>query len=188
MTFSSMLLLKEKVRHEENLPAEQAQEEEHAWLSQADEDGRRQKGARAPQGERAAPRRHEDVAQGSRGGELVRKRLYSVDRLKHPQEFALVREDGVRIRAGVIAVAAHAGGRRRLGIVAPANLGPAPVRNRLKRVIREYFRQHPEAFPKGACVAIPMRDAGKCENAALRRDLAKALRLLGERLARRPGP
>ena len=45
----------------------------------------------------------------------------------------------------------------RLGIVASRKVGPAVVRNRCKRLVREAFRLHPEVFPAGIDVVIIVR-------------------------------
>jgi ribonuclease P protein component len=45
----------------------------------------------------------------------------------------------------------------RLGVVASRKVGNAVVRNRCKRLVRELFRRHPEAFPRGADVVVIVR-------------------------------
>lgn len=45
----------------------------------------------------------------------------------------------------------------RLGVVASRKVGPAVARNRAKRLVREAFRLHPEAFPGGLDVVVIVR-------------------------------
>ena len=45
----------------------------------------------------------------------------------------------------------------RLGVVASRKVGPAVVRNRAKRLVREAFRLHPEVFPAGLDVVVIVR-------------------------------
>ena len=110
-------------------------------------------------------------------------RFSRADRLTRPSEFAAVRSRGIAARAGTILVAVLPGERRHLGLAVSSGVGNAVVRNRLKRVIREFFRCHPETFPAGDCVVIPGREAGRCTNGELREQLARALVRLSERLA-----
>jgi ribonuclease P protein component len=48
-------------------------------------------------------------------------------------------------------------GPARLGVVASRKVGPAVVRNRGKRLVREAFRRNQDIFPKGLDVVIVVR-------------------------------
>jgi ribonuclease P protein component len=48
-------------------------------------------------------------------------------------------------------------GPARLGVVASKKVGPAVVRNRAKRLVREAFRKNPDAFPDGLDVVVIVR-------------------------------
>lgn len=63
-------------------------------------------------------------------------------RLTHDREFEAVYRRGLRSRSGPVQVAAlpNGLGRHRLGLSIPKRVGSAPVRNRLKRLLREAFR------------------------------------------------
>lgn len=58
---------------------------------------------------------------------------------------------GVRRSAGflALALAGNATNKPRLGLVVSRKVGNAVTRNRIKRILREGFRLHPEAFPAG---------------------------------------
>lgn len=99
-------------------------------------------------------------------------------RLVRPEEFAAVRKGGVRARAGAIAVGFLAGATPRLGIAASRAMGTAVQRNRVKRVVREFFRTNRACFPQGDCVVIPGVGAAKLSNGELRDLLMKALQKL----------
>lgn len=104
-------------------------------------------------------------------------------RLGRAEEFAEVRKRGVRARSGPILVSLLAGKRRRLGIAVTRQVGVAVQRNRIRRVIREFFRLHQEAFPQGDCVVVPGRGSAALTNTQIREALVRALGLLAQRLA-----
>ena len=75
--------------------------------------------------------------------------------------------------------------RHRLGIVASRRMGGAVVRNRVKRRLRELFRQlEPDAVPAGGgldLVVIARRDAAEAPFPQLTADFRGALSRLGAR-------
>ena len=103
-------------------------------------------------------------------------------RLARPTDFQSVKRRGKSVRSGGLTVAAVSGSRRRLGIIVTRRIGNAVVRNRLKRVIREHFRNNREVFPKGDCVVIPGAGSAGLTNEMLRVNLSKALGLLALKL------
>jgi len=103
-------------------------------------------------------------------------------RLLRSADFQSVKRDGRSVRSGRLTVAAVPGPMRRLGVIVTRRTGSAVARNRLKRVIREYFRENGEAFPKGDCVVIPGEGSADLTNDELRANLARALGLLAGKL------
>ena len=66
-------------------------------------------------------------------------------------------------------------GPARLGITATKKVGHAPTRNRIKRVVREVFRQHPELFPTGAdTIFIAKRGLGEVTFTGVKRQVERA--------------
>lgn len=99
-------------------------------------------------------------------------------RLLVADEFAEVRQKGRQARSGCITVVTIKASCARLGLIVPRRVGNAVARNRIKRVIREYFRLNRDAFPRGDCVVIPAGGAAKLSNDAIRSQLVRALERL----------
>ncbi len=118
------------------------------------------------------------------------QRFGKAARLKTPEEFGEVRRRGTAARAGVIAVAVLPSAQQRLGIAISRRVGNAVERNRIKRVVRDFFRRHRGLFPEGDCVVIPAAGAGGRSNDDIRAGIEKALNLLAKKLEhnrRQPG-
>ena len=66
------------------------------------------------------------------------------------------------------------GGEPRLGMTVSRKVGNAVVRNRIKRTIREFFRQNRGRLALGfECVVIPRPRAGRTSSPELTKSLAK---------------
>jgi ribonuclease P protein component len=120
-------------------------------------------------------------------------RLPKTQRLRVQADFARVRSEGLRAECGSFILNAlrkpDAGtphGAVRLGVVCSRKLlGNAVCRNRMRRVFKEIFRRHLEAWPPGWDVLIvPRRSSLKKTSAALEQryleTCAQLLRRAGE--------
>jgi ribonuclease P protein component len=54
--------------------------------------------------------------------------------------------------------------RRKVGISVGKRVGGSVQRNRLKRILREFYRTHKQAFPEGSRTAIVAKKAPPVEN------------------------
>ena len=87
-------------------------------------------------------------------------------RLKSSEDFQKVRKQGRKhsARSFLIYILPNTSGLRRLGLIAGRHAGCAARRNRLKRLLREFFRLNKEAFPPSVDIVISVRK----ENAAVK--------------------
>jgi ribonuclease P protein component len=92
-------------------------------------------------------------------GYALDARLRRAERVRRRPEYEAIYEQGRRLsgRLMTVFVRANDQGRVRLGIAATRKLGPAVIRNRAKRLVREVFRRNK---PPGGLdiVVIPRRE------------------------------
>jgi len=71
-------------------------------------------------------------------------RFTKEERITQPQDFRTVVKFGRRVssRSFILFIRKNENVFHRLGIVVKKEIGPATFRNRMKRYIREFFRQH----------------------------------------------
>jgi len=103
------------------------------------------------------------------------------ERLRTDREFREVVRKGARVHTTHYTVYRDTlgGERRQVGISAGRRAGGAVVRNRAKRLLREFYRLHKGAFPKGTRTAIVVRKPP--EGAALSSVCAELLPALRRR-------
>ena len=173
-------------RHEADLSTQEAAQEPHARLPQADEERGRSRGhqASASQGAQAAHLAGaEEVAHGVR--------LARTARLRRRREFLEVQQRGRRIYSGELLVLALDSGtpRPRIGITVSSKVGNAVERNRVKRWIREGWREVAGALPAVDVVVIARPAAlGRRAGSGARRALAARPRRSGQGEAHRDPP
>ncbi|MBS0613844.1 MAG: ribonuclease P protein component [Proteobacteria bacterium] len=106
-------------------------------------------------------------------------------RLTQPAEFSTVKKSGRRFSDVLFVISAMHNQRAhaRLGLaIATRVFGTAVARNRVKRLIRESFRQHQHALP-AVDITVAARDAARTASAAqLRASLETSWKNIAERL------
>ncbi len=108
-------------------------------------------------------------------------RFTTGDRLRKRAEFTRVQQQGRRVagRFVTLLILANDCTAPRLGLIASRKLGPAVVRNRAKRRLRELFRRHREAIgvhTANDIVAIPRRELSAAPFPDVEADFLNALR------------
>ena len=85
-------------------------------------------------------------------------------RIRKRHDFLAARNRGRRLRTPhfYIHMLAGSGSVTRLGITASRRVGNAVVRNRIKRLVREFYRHHRDLLPLGVDISIvARRDSGQ---------------------------
>jgi ribonuclease P protein component len=101
-------------------------------------------------------------------------------RLKRGRDFAETRQQGQRLVAGCLIAnwnTLPAGSTARLGVITTRKLGPAVVRSRARRLLRETFRLHQHDLLQPVTLVLVARSSivGK-PLAAVERDFVSAMR------------
>jgi ribonuclease P protein component len=117
-------------------------------------------------------------------------RFGRAQRLTHALEYDAVHRARTRKVVGPLSVSAAPNGlaRARLGLAIGRRLGPAVVRNRIKRLVREAFRLEQAHMPAGLDLVVSVRTPRDAELGVYRealRDAAHELRSEWERRERR---
>jgi ribonuclease P protein component len=99
-------------------------------------------------------------------------------RLRRRTEFLAVQDKGARINADCLLVLWKKGQveQARLGLTVSSKVGHAVERNRIRRHLREFFRQRKTEFPLGVDVVVIARTSAKdASREVLHRAFARAL-------------
>ncbi|MEK6790962.1 MAG: ribonuclease P protein component [Deltaproteobacteria bacterium] len=81
------------------------------------------------------------------------------ERLKKSVQFALVRKSGKKAGSRHLAVyiLANDTGKTRLGLAVSSAVGNSVERNRIKRLVREFFRLNKDTFPQSMDLLVTVR-------------------------------
>ncbi len=167
--------------NEANVSTKQPKTQENSRLSCTHEQPRRSPGAQtaARQRPEAANRQHSTetaaLNPAPQGQQLPR-----AARIRKRAEFVKLqrisrRGAGVRF---VVITATQRTGISRIGITASRRIGGAVVRNRVKRLVREFFRRYRHRIvPAQDVLVIARQGAATATYAEVRRELARALKI-----------
>ncbi len=158
-----------KVRYETHLSASQSQESQDPWLFKPHEHPRRSPGSQAAAGKgQEAPDRFRLIPDRlpynhrltitSCGTHTLRgvARFRKIDRLLRKSEFHRVKLHGKNYHTShfIISRVPNELRRPRLGVVVTKRIGRAVKRNRVKRLLREFFRLHQGVMPPEDIVIV----------------------------------
>lgn len=90
---------------------------------------------------------------------MERRTFGKEERIRKKKDYLAVYQQGVRSHSRHFTVIAHRNpsGKRRFGITVGKKVGNAVKRNRLKRLLREFFRLNKEQFPPARDLVITAR-------------------------------
>ncbi len=114
----------------------------------------------------------------------ARQTLPAQRRLRAPGQFARAREEGSRLACGTLILnwvaPRESSTGLRLGVVSSKKIGPATIRNRARRLLREAFRRHQHEINGPADIVLVARNSiARKTYAEVERDFLKALRQQG---------
>jgi len=173
--------------NEADLPAEQPATQANPWISGADGDPGGPQGAEAAprQGTQAAHRYHpRKAARLKQSGDGARRagRFPRSHRLRKRSEFLVLQRDGRRrVTADfVMLTRERQAGPSRLGVTTSRRIGHAPARNRVRRLVREFFRRHRQELQSSMDILIIARPgAADLSFGQVEHQLTRALQLNG---------
>lgn len=92
---------------------------------------------------------------------MERRTFGKEERIRKKRDYLVVYQQGVRRHSRYFTIIAHRNpsGMRRLGITVGKKVGSAVIRNKIKRLLREFFRLHKEQFPPAQDTVIMARGA-----------------------------
>ncbi|HWP57092.1 MAG TPA: ribonuclease P protein component [Candidatus Acidoferrales bacterium] len=168
---------------EANLSTEQREAQANARLSCENGHSRREKSSQTEKGQRPQEIDRGCPPQASpqlsaRRLALKGERFPKTARLTKRSEFQELFRTGKRVHTAhfILFSRGDGGGESRLGITVSAKVGKAVTRNRLKRLLREFFRRHRRVFSSGRdYVIVAKKNAAEISWPKLRAELEGAL-------------
>ncbi|MBI5599789.1 MAG: ribonuclease P protein component [Deltaproteobacteria bacterium] len=102
------------------------------------------------------------------------------ERLRKTNDFLRVRKEGKRYSSGnfILHMLPNGLGRRRLGLSISAKAGTAVRRNRIKRLLREFFRLKKDLFPESSDIVISVRKPPAADTVKKLEDVERDLKRL----------
>ncbi len=108
------------------------------------------------------------------------------ERLLSKKDFLKIRKKGIRLLSESFIIFAHKNDYdfTRLGIAASVRVGNAVRRNRIKRLLREFFRLNKNIFPKSTDIFISVKKEARVGRL---RDIELELTPVAKKLCQRQG-
>ncbi|MFH1874633.1 MAG: ribonuclease P protein component [Pseudomonadota bacterium] len=103
------------------------------------------------------------------------------DRLLNEAEFTQVKNNGIKVGGESIFLSFLPGPRKRLGVIVSKKVGNAVIRNKIKRIMRDFFRVNRQDFLSGDFVFVAKNQAAKQTSQELRQQIAKLLQRLSKK-------
>jgi len=172
--------------NEANVSTKQQATQADSRFPCAHEQPRRSPGIEAPtrKGPQAPHGQHSSQATALTPGAAPDQRLPRTRRIRKRAEFLALQRVGRRYAGArfVVITAPRHNGPGRIGITASRRVGGAVVRNRVKRLVREFFRRHQHAIvPPQDVLVIARTQAAEASYVEIAQELGKALRVHVER-------
>jgi ribonuclease P protein component len=166
---------------EAHVPTKQPETQANTRVSGSHGDPGRTKGSEAPKGEgpQAARRRDSGETARLRGAVAAPSQHFPPRyRLRKRPEFLALQREGRRRTAPnfIVITRTKSNEPSRLGVTTSRKVGGAPARNRVRRMVREFFRQQrPFLDPPRDVLVIARRGASALRYWDVERELSRAL-------------